>query len=216
MPFQALGVQKTGGIPDNQEPVRIRSGHRVIASLRYCLGPVREHLPAFEHLRHEGVSLELLEQGMRIGLGVLIVETNHEPDMDHVVPKAVDEASAEFARSERIAEGVEDGPGRDVPVRLPGLLDAHRIDLRMPAVVETQPSLCLQRQRSAGPLAEHGDFCPNVDSRFKIGLWAPLACRGPCHRCGHRRRGCHRKGAPRRGTQGKPGSRSTRRALPSI
>ena len=74
-----------------------------------------EHLAAFEHLRDRRVLFELIEEPVRVGERVVIIEPDDETDVEQVVLHPVDEAAAEGVVGQRIAERVHHEPGLTRP-----------------------------------------------------------------------------------------------------
>ena len=69
---------------------------------------------------------------MRIERRVLVIETDHQSDVDDAVLHPVDETAAERIAVERPAERVDDACRLETIVgKLPQLLHAERIDLRI-------------------------------------------------------------------------------------
>ena len=98
---------------------------------------------------------------------------------------------------QRIAHRVDDGAGRHAIRRhLPQLLDADRVDLRQPALVELQLADERLGQVAAHAVAENRDLGADVDARARTSASAGRACRCRGRRCGRRRPSTRRR-APR-------------------
>ena len=83
--------------------------------------------------------LEPLERQVRIEHRILVVEPADEPDREQAVRQRVDERAAELLRLQRVAHRVDDGARLQPILRhFPQFLDADRVDLRQPALVELQ------------------------------------------------------------------------------
>ena len=65
-------------------------------------------------------------------------------------------------------------PARCVLRHLPQLLDADRVELRLPPVVERQPAHQRLGQVAADAVAEDGHLGADVDARLEVGLAAAV------------------------------------------
>jgi hypothetical protein len=92
--------------PTSSTPVAVQARHRPVAALGDGLGTVGDHLAAFEQRRDVRVRLELREHHVRIGLRVLVVESDHEADRQDVVVLVVGPAAAVDVVRQPPAHGV--------------------------------------------------------------------------------------------------------------
>src|ERR1700730_17987534 len=104
---------------------------------------------------------------MRIERRIAIVETDDKSDVDDAVLHPVDESAAEGIGIERPAECVDHGPRREAVVRkLPELLHAERVHLRIFSGVKIEHPRELLTQRAARTFGDDRDLRANIDARL--------------------------------------------------
>ena len=117
------------------------------------------------------MELEPLQLVVRIERRVLVVETDHESDVDDAVLHPVDEGAAERVHVQREAHRVDHGAGGEAIVgELPQLLHADRVDLRILSGVQIEDAGELLGQRAARTFGEDGDLRAHVDARLEVRL----------------------------------------------
>ncbi len=169
--FEPHSVEKARRVADEQQPVGVRARHREEAALGNRFGAVANHLAAVEHRANRRMLLHPLQLVVRIGRRILVVETGHAADVEHVARHPVDESAAERLGGQRISERVDDRAGFEAIVgKLPELLDAGRVDLRLASLVETEPRRGLLGKRSARSFAKHDDLREDVGAGLVVGF----------------------------------------------
>src|SRR3954466_9075505 len=124
--FEPRAIEVAGGIARDEKSLAVHPRHRKIAALGNRLRAGADHLAAFEQRPNRRMHLVALELVMRIERRVLVIETDHETDVDEAVLHAVDEAAAERIAVEWPSERVDDAAGFESIVgKLPQLLHAH-------------------------------------------------------------------------------------------
>ncbi len=170
-PFQPRAVQETAAVAEDHEAVAVEAGHGVVAALRDRLRARGDHLPALQDLLNLRMELQALQLVVRVERRVLVVETDHQSDVDDAVLHAVDEGAAERVHVQRKAQRVDHAPGGVAVVRkLPELLHADRVHLRVLARVQVEHLRELFRQRPARPLGQDGHLRADVDARLEVRL----------------------------------------------
>ena len=82
---------------------------------------------------------ELIEEPVRIGEGIVIIQPDDETDVEQVVLHPVNEPSAEGVVRQRVTERVHHGAWFDAPFRqLPYFLHPDRVNLRIAAFIEIE------------------------------------------------------------------------------
>ena len=169
--FQPHSVEKARRVADEEQPVAVRPRHREEPALRNSLGAIANHLAAVEHRANRRVLLHSLQLVVRIGRWVLVVETGHAADVEHVPSHPIDESAAERLGGQRISERMDYRAGFEAIVgKLPELLDARRVDLRLASLVETEPRRGLLGKRSSRSFAKHDDLRVDVGAGFVVGF----------------------------------------------
>ena len=111
--------------------------------------------------------------GSVVGIGV--VESGDEADVDQIAVHPVDPTAAERVGRQRRPEGVDhvtrgEAPGRNPPE----FLDTDRVDLRIAVAVEPEPRDRDLGQRAPRALSEHDDLRQQVRSGLEIRLGAAV------------------------------------------
>ena len=171
MPLSRAPLRNAAGIAEDHETVAVEPRHRVVAALGDGLRAGRDHLAAAQDLLDGRMQLEALQLVVRIERRVLVVETDHEADVDDAVFHPVDEGAAERVHVQRIAERVDHVAGRmAIFGKLPELLHAERIDLRILARVQIEDARQLLHARAARTLGEDRHLRAHVDARLEVRL----------------------------------------------
>src|SRR5579859_2214063 len=115
------------------------------------------------------MSLEGLQDVMRIEARVFIVESRYETEGDDVVFAAVDPCAAVLVTGERPAQRVDHFAGGDASWRqLPQFLYTNAVGLRIAVFVELEASDELLGERSTSTLGEDRDFSSQVVAGLEI------------------------------------------------
>src|SRR6266851_3596147 len=108
---------------------------------------------------------------VRIERRIAIVETNDEADVDDAILHAVDESTAERLGVERPPERVNDRAGCEAIIRkLPELLHAERVNLRIFSIVKIEHARQLFAQRAAWTFRDDRDLRADIDARLVVRL----------------------------------------------
>jgi hypothetical protein len=119
--------------------------------------------------------LVLLKEAVRIGDRIPVVEPGHESHGPAVLVHAVEEASSERARVERMAHRVDDASLLDASGgHLPDLLHTGRVDLRSAPFIEAELRGQVLRQRTTRALAQHRHLRADVRARLEVRLSLPV------------------------------------------
>ena len=162
-------------VAGDERAVHVDARHRVPAALGQRLRAVPHHLAALEQCGHERMLLEALEREVRIEHRVFVVEPRHEPDGEHAARHRVDERAAELFHPQRVAHRVDHAAGREpIDGHFPQLLDAERVELRQPALVEAELRDERLRQVAADAVAEDRRLRVDVDARLERALSAAV------------------------------------------
>ena len=179
--LQPCEVDEAGALTGEQQPGCAEARrHRVPAAARDRLRAPRDPLAALEHLAHERMGLELLQEVVRGQLDVAVVEPDHEAERDHVLAHRIEPGAAELAVLGRLAQRPAERVD-DLAERLrdaPDLLHAELPDLRL-AAVEPEVVERGARQVPGGSLGEDGHLGDDVGARLEVAerlvlLAAPL------------------------------------------
>src|SRR5262249_45746652 len=130
--FEALGIEKTAGIADDEHAVHGVAWHGVPAAVRKGFCAIADEFAAVENFFQERVSLPGLKRGVRIEFRVGVFESDDQADGDAIVGKAVDPAAAVDVGSHGPAESVGDVARLDFSrLDIPQLLNADAVALRI-------------------------------------------------------------------------------------
>src|SRR5579864_8382203 len=100
-----------------------------------------------------------LEDVVRIGRGIAVIEPGDKTDVEDVVAHAVNEAAAERVVGKRKSQRVNDAPGlHRASGTLPQLLYAGGIHLRLAVLLQIQSRNGLLCKRASRPFAEYDDL----------------------------------------------------------
>jgi hypothetical protein len=128
--LEGRDLDEAGRVAEDHDAVAAAPfGQRVVAALGDRLRAPLDQFAAFEIRPEQRVQLQLLEQRVHVEARVVVVEADHEPERDDIRLERVHEAAAERVVREGPADGVDDGVER--LLRLPDLLHAERVDLRV-------------------------------------------------------------------------------------
>src|SRR5260370_5488888 len=108
---------------------------------------------------------------VRVERRIAIVETDDEADVDNEIMHAVDESTAEGLGGERPPERVNDRAGCEAIIRkLPELLHAERVNLRIFSIVKIEHARQLFAQRAAWTFRDDRDLRADIDARLIVRL----------------------------------------------
>src|SRR5260370_39517476 len=106
---------------------------------------------------------------VRVERRIAIVETDDEADVDNAILHAVDESTAEGLGFERPPQRVNDRAGCEAIIRkLPELLHAQRVNLRIFSIVKIEHPRELFAQRPTWTFRDDRDLRASTDARLVV------------------------------------------------
>src|SRR5579872_2631357 len=158
--LKSSGVYESSGVAENHPAIACERRQREPSAVGHGLGPVANHLAAFEHLLHKGMLLEGLQNMLWINAWVFVIEASDEAKRNNVIFAPVNPCPAVLMRGQRPAHGVNDFARSDTARRnFPQFLYPNAISLRVRILFEIEFLNELFGQRSTRPLGENHDFC---------------------------------------------------------
>src|SRR5207342_340516 len=98
---------------------------------------------------------------------ILVIEPDDEPEREQAIGECVDERPSELLHPKGVAHRVNDGTGRQPILRdLPQFLDAKRLQLRRPALVQSERPDERLGEIPSNAVTEDRDFRADVDARL--------------------------------------------------
>src|SRR5438876_3648629 len=166
--FQPHRIHEPGRVTNDERAARVTARNRVPAALGQRFRAVAHHLPAFDDLPDERVQLEAVEGDVRVEHWISVVEASDESDRDLTFRHRVDKTAAELLEAERVTHRMDDRASpHAVGWHFPQFLDPDRVERRLLAGSELQPSHQLLRQIAADAVGEDGHLRANVDAGFE-------------------------------------------------
>mmetsp|Transcript_28308 Transcript_28308/g.66474 ORF Transcript_28308/g.66474 Transcript_28308/m.66474 type:complete len:433 (-) Transcript_28308:532-1830(-) len=143
--------------------------------------PIADTGPPLEMLSNLRVGLPLLEFLVRIEVGILVVESDHQPRQDQIRFLVVHKGPTKNVVGRRRLEGKPERVLNQALLKgflrdLPDLLDAQPVRLGLDAVVVAESEFFHQKFRAGPPgsLRKQGLSGPELDAALKGGLGAPV------------------------------------------
>mmetsp|Transcript_8925 Transcript_8925/g.26540 ORF Transcript_8925/g.26540 Transcript_8925/m.26540 type:complete len:218 (-) Transcript_8925:1081-1734(-) len=143
--------------------------------------PIADAGPPLEMLSNLRVGLPLLEFLVRIEVGILVVEPDHQPRQDQVRFLVVHKGPPKNVVGRRRLEGKPERVLNQALLKgflrdLPDFLDAQPVRLGLDAVVVAESEFFHQKFRAGPPgtLRKQGLSGPELDAALKGGLGAPV------------------------------------------
>src|SRR5438034_5071238 len=166
--LEALRIEKTARIPDDEAAVDIGARHGIPPAVGQRLRPIANELTAIEKSLEKRMRLPGLKRGVGIELRVSVFESDNQADRDAIVGKGVNPAPAVHARGNGPAERVRDVAGLEASgLNGPELLDADTVGLRID-IVELFCGDEFLGERATRAFGKDGDFSAKFISGSKV------------------------------------------------